>query len=216
MNFFGHAAVAAWRSPAPGFVLGAMLPDFATMIGVRPPAVAGSPLSEGVAFHHATDRVFHGSAVFGELERSARSELRACGLHRGATLAVAHVGTELLLDVVLARDEAAREAYLSALDYAADEDGRAPIEWACLEHAARYEQLCTVLLARGISQDAAAPWLIAERLERALAHRPRLALRPGDGRAVSAWLAVAAARVEARAAALFDEIRAGLALSFPR
>jgi hypothetical protein len=35
MNFFGHAKVALWRGDAAGFVLGAMLPDFASMAGTR-------------------------------------------------------------------------------------------------------------------------------------------------------------------------------------
>ena len=35
MNYLGHAAVATWRTSDRAFVLGAMLPDFATMIGAR-------------------------------------------------------------------------------------------------------------------------------------------------------------------------------------
>ena len=35
MNFFGHALAASWRSREPGFALGSMLPDFASMCGMR-------------------------------------------------------------------------------------------------------------------------------------------------------------------------------------
>ena len=67
MNFFGHATVASWVSNAPAVVLGAMLPDFATMIRARPPTAKQPELWRGVRLHHDTDAVFHDHPVFREL-----------------------------------------------------------------------------------------------------------------------------------------------------
>jgi hypothetical protein len=58
MNFFGHALVAAHKTPDPPFVLGSMLPDFAAMLRLRLPAMRDELMRDGVAFHHATDRAF--------------------------------------------------------------------------------------------------------------------------------------------------------------
>jgi hypothetical protein len=116
MNFFGHAVVASWKNPLPAFVLGAMLPDFANMVGTRLSQPEEPALASGVAFHHRTDHVFHENAVFRELVAGARVELSRLGLSRGSARAVAHVGVEILLDGVLAGDEAASAAYRAALE----------------------------------------------------------------------------------------------------
>src|ERR1700753_2862807 len=121
MNFFGHAVVATWRSESDGFVLGAILPDFATMLGTRPPAVAHPELERGVTFHHDTDRVFHDTATFKRLQLEARRTLREMGLPRPSALAVGHIGVEILLDATLADDPRGVAGYLAALGAARDE-----------------------------------------------------------------------------------------------
>src|SRR5688572_4337425 len=120
MNFFGHAAMAERFSKEPPFVLGAMLPDFSSMLRLRPPGSSHPVVARGVAFHHATDEAFHELAVFRELCSDAMRLLAERGVSRGTRRAVAHVGVELLLDVELSADEAARVAYLDGLRAARD------------------------------------------------------------------------------------------------
>src|SRR2546426_388483 len=64
VNFFGHTVVAVTRSTEPAFVLGSMLPDFATIIRARPPRTEHTDLDSGMQFHWRTDEVFHRSAAF--------------------------------------------------------------------------------------------------------------------------------------------------------
>jgi hypothetical protein len=120
MNFFSHAAVARSFSEDPEFVLGAMLPDFVSMLGARLPEVTHVTLARGVRFHHVTDHVFHDLEVFRMLSRDAHAELRERGLGRGASRAVAHVGIEILLDMTLGQSAPAQAAYLSGLEAGRD------------------------------------------------------------------------------------------------
>ena len=76
MNFFGHALLAQRNEAARGsiraeFVLGSMLPDFASMLRLRPPGAAADALQAGMRFHHQTDDAFHGSRSFLEFSGQA-------------------------------------------------------------------------------------------------------------------------------------------------
>ena len=64
MNYFGHTVLAVRRGGDRAFVLGAMLPDFATMIRARPPRTTHADIDSGMQFHRRTDDVFHRSAAF--------------------------------------------------------------------------------------------------------------------------------------------------------
>jgi hypothetical protein len=214
VNFFGHAAVAAWQSPEPGFVLGAMLPDFAAMIGARPPNAEHAALAAGIRHHHFTDQVFHDAADFRGLVTEAFEDLLARGVRRGSARAVAHVGVEILLDGVLARDAASRRAYLGALGAAGSLCSF--VVWRDASERARFDALRAGLEARGITTEHAAPDAVVFRLSRALARRPRLALDAVDEPRVRAWAEQAAPRVEARAGSLLDELRRGLGASLER
>lgn len=207
MNFFGHAAVACWRSKEPGFVLGAMLPDFWGMTRTRPLELPAGDLANGVSFHHATDSVFHAAPTFVELSREARISLSSLGLARGSALAVAHIGVEIVLDGVLAREAEARDTYVRALEA---ERLLADVRWRSSEEAARVLELLAVLRTRSASPDHGSPEVVAWRVERALASRPRLALRPGDGRLVAEWARNAQPKVASGSEALLNEIRQGL------
>jgi hypothetical protein len=81
VNFFGHAAIASWHSPADaGVALGSMLPDFASMCGARLDEQRDPRVAAGVALHHATDAVFHRAPVVLALFRDAgRAPGRAGG-----------------------------------------------------------------------------------------------------------------------------------------
>ena len=194
MNFFGHALIAqrheATRGPVRAeFVLGSMLPDFASMLRVRPPRATLEALVAGLHFHHATDEAFHGSQAFLEFSGRASSYLSSHGLPRGSARAVAHVGVELLLDTVLATSSA-NEAYLSALECALTERVADRIEWQASDCKARFTQLCRSLVGRGAVRADTPPELVAQRLRNILADRPRLALDDAGQSVVRDWAMV--------------------------
>jgi acyl carrier protein phosphodiesterase len=202
MNFFAHAVVASQQNQEARFVLGAMLPDFASMASLRLMAVHDTDLAEGVALHHETDRRFHACAPFRALCESALNELEAAGVSRGAARAVGHVGSELLLDGVLSHDVDACATYSRALSVGRE---------ASFEHAVRFKEAPDAGSLRDLFD-----WLadgplpvayrdvdfVGERLQRILSRRPRLALRPADHATVRAWLQQARTIVERDAAAL--------------
>ena len=206
MNYLGHAAVATWRSQDCAFVLGAMLPDFATMIGARPPATTHAGLESGMRFHYQTDEVFHRSAGFLELTRSAFDWLLARGVERGRARAIAHVGVELLLDADLAHAEPVRHAYVAALQGGAPHELGRHLSWGAPEGRAGFENLRVRLLARGVPAEDPGPEVTSQRLRRALAARPRLALDDAAELIARDWATVARPLVAARAAGLAREL----------
>ena len=207
MNYLGHAAVASWRSPDSAFVLGAMLPDFATMIRARPPATTHAGLDAGMRFHHRTDEVFHRSPAFVELTRSAFGWLLARGVERGRARAVAHVGVELLLDTCLLRDEPVRRAYLAALEDGAPRSLGQHVVWSSGRDPISFDDLRERLLERGVTTDEPDASAVAERLRRALGARPRLALDDAAELVARDWVVAARPDVAARAAALARQLR---------
>ncbi|HEY0464343.1 MAG TPA: hypothetical protein VGC79_09055, partial [Polyangiaceae bacterium] len=181
MNFFGHALIAQRNEQARGviraeFVLGAMLPDFASMLRTRPPVATLEPLSAGLSFHHLTDDAFHGSQSFLEFSRQASRFLSDRGVTRGTARAVAHVGVELLLDAAFAYEDGANEAYLSAVACGLTDRVGGHIQWHASDARPRFEQLCQRLRERGRFQQTPESELVAERLRNILADRPRLAM----------------------------------------
>jgi hypothetical protein len=212
VNFFGHAVVACWRSDAPPFVLGAMLPDFAAMIRARPPSSDHSDLARGISFHHATDHAFHGSIAFRSLTADAYSTLSAKGVRRGSARAVAHIGVELLLDAALAEDARARQAYRAALVSAREPALLARIDWRDDHERGRFSELCSVLESRGVTSQHGAPELVALRLSRALSDRPRLALDEAAEHVVRGWAEEAHDAVIRSAPALLEELRRALSV----
>jgi hypothetical protein len=212
MNFFGHAVVATWQSADPGFVLGSMLPDFATMIGARVPTVSHADIASGVRFHHHTDRVFHDAPTFRRLQAEARRTLREEGLPRPSALAVGHIGIEILLDAALGDDARGRAGYAAALSAGSPAALGACVEWATAEERAGYERLISVLAERGTPQGATTPATSAWRITRALAPRPRLRLDEEGERLVREWAEKAAGIVVLAADGLAREVLRGLEL----
>ncbi len=187
-----------------------MLPDFATMIGTRPPGVSHPELADGVRYHHATDRVFHETPTFRALQADARRTLREMGLPRPSALAVGHIGVEILLDSVLAADKAAVAAYLAAI-----REGRRGafgdhIDWADPGTRERYEQLREALAERGAAGDTGTPRAVAWRVTRALAARPRLRLDAAGELLVHSWAEATRPIVLRASDGLIGQIRAGL------
>lgn len=210
VNFFGHLAVATWYSADPSLHLGAMLPDLATMLGAPAPRAASGGVADGIELHHRTDAVFHATEHFRALNAGAFTILEARGLPRGAARAVAHIGTEILLDGVLAEHEDTRRAFGAALDHGANGERELRLEWRIAPGAGRLSQLCQVIAQRDILQDSQLPDRVAYRLERILGHRPRLRIPPDRLALVEDWAEEAALEVRQRADGLLREVAQGL------
>ncbi len=211
MNYFGHTVLAVRRGGDRAFVLGAMLPDFAAMIRTRPPRVDHAAIDSGMRFHWRTDEVFHRSADFRRLTRQAVSWLSARSVRSGSALAVAHIGVELLLDAALSGDEPAQRAYLDALKGATEGELGRHLTWTSDEEHERFDHLRARLLDRGAIAGDIAPEIVAERLKRALADRPRLALDAAAELAVREWVTAARTEISAAAVPLVHELTAQLA-----
>jgi acyl carrier protein phosphodiesterase len=201
MNFFGHATVALRESSSAPFLLGSMLPDLLSMASLRLNAAPDPDIARGIALHHATDERFHAAPVFRRLCESAVAELCAAGVSRGPARAVGHVGSELLLDGVLSRDETAKQAYRAALQHAIE---------VSLDQRVTLRDAEPKALQAMLSRLARAPLpdgyrevdFVCDRLVTILARRPRLALGTADVTAVQAWLLRAQAVLEHESAEL--------------
>jgi hypothetical protein len=219
MNFFGHAVVAASHfgavdPPVPQLdhlCAGAMLPDFWGMLRLRRPAVQDTSIARGVAFHHATDEVFHELLPFQRLSREAFAWLSERNLPRGPARAVAHIGIEMLLDEVMAREPGAQDAYRAAL--------RVPLApllvFSEATDAERLSKLQNTLLERAALLVAPSAQLLAERIARTLSGRPRLATDAQGQELLGSWVTWTRPRVEAEAPEVLATLRARLA-SFGR
>jgi hypothetical protein len=201
LNFFGHAAVAAWSGSAtPAFALGAMLPDFVAMSGARSARAAHDDAIRGVWLHHVTDEAFHGAREFVALMGHVRERAEAAGLARGGAWASAHVAVELLLDGALVGDGSAAALYLDAL-----RDAEAHV-WCAPEERELLAGFLDRMRGHGVPYGYRDPRFVAARIERALARRPRLALRAGETDALAAVLAEIAGRVRECAPRLLGEV----------
>lgn len=205
VNFFGHAAVASWSSPGPGGVLGAMLPDFATMCRARLAPAADAAVAAGIELHHATDAAFHTLAPVTALMRELDERLARGGCARGPRRAASHVGTELLLDGVLVDEAAYRESYVAGIGH--DPGG---VRWRDEDGPERLAVLLARLRGHGVPVDLRDPRAIAQRLHRMLAHRPLLAPSPEDLRAIERALIEHRPRVEVAADTVLRGLRAVL------
>jgi hypothetical protein len=210
VNFFGHAVVASWQARTSEYVLGAMLPDFATMCGARLAEIDHPELRAGIALHHRTDRVFHASSHFLALCGDARRDLLARGIGRGHAQAVGHVGVELLLDGWLVERPKARETYAAALHCGRHRELGQQIRWLEEEGRERWRRLHRRLEAHGPPGDYRDPTLVAARIERILRDRPRLALDARRTGIATRYLPELQQAVHARGAALIAELRQGL------
>lgn len=204
MNFFAHAMIAHRRRDDPRFVLGAMLPDLASMASLRIPATRDPELAAGIALHHETDRSFHGCEPFRALCESALTQLEAAGVSRGAARAVGHVGSELLLDGILSYERATRAAYARALDAGLSDSLAADLGFPGGPGPERLRELLAWLADGPLPEGYRDVDFVGERLTRILARRPRLALRPADQPIVRQWLRWAAPQVERDASAMLS------------
>jgi len=190
-----------------------MLPDFATMIGSRPPLTEHTAIDLGMRFHWRTDDAFHRSPAFGALTHAAVTWLSARGVRSGSALAAAHVGVEILLDAALAGDALAQQAYLAAIDAAAPRELGRHVTWASDDQSVRFDHLRERLRERGAIVGDIAPDVVAGRLRRALADRPRLALDDAAELAVREWVTTARTQISACAAPLVQDLATQLSIA---
>jgi hypothetical protein len=217
MNFFGHAALAASHfgsaAPLPSestlatLCAGAMLPDFVGMLRLGRPELNDSVLARGVLFHHKTDEAFHDLPTFVRLSRQAFAWLSERGLPRGPARAIAHIGIEMLLDEVFAVDAAARDAYRAAL--------RVPLgrllSFPAPPDVERLAALQLALLQRAETALGASPEVVAERIRRTLAGRPRLATDDASQELLARWVGTTRPLVFAEGPEVFPALRLRLA-----
>lgn len=208
MNFVGHAVVASWVDDEPAWLLGSMLPDFAGMSRVRllSPGSENPMAAAGIAHHHRTDAIFHANRHFADIEADGIQSLERRGLPRGPARAIAHVGTELLIDGLLLETEPARDAYLSGLGVPSAE-----LRLRCREgHEGKIEALLERLRGHGLPDAYRTPGGVAMRLRQALRRRPRLRWEPSHDDTVAAWLTETRRGLEATMPHLMAELRARL------
>lgn len=205
MNFFGHALIAHRRRLCDEAVLGAMLPDFAGMAGLRLLGAEGE-LGVGVRLHHETDRRFHAHPTFVALCASGIEALGARSVERGPARASCHVGLELLLDGVLSSDRAAVEQYRSALGRALAPQALRALRFREPDAPRVLGELSRRLLQAPLPQAYAEPTRVAERLRRLLDTRPRLSLTGEAAAAVREWLVAVQPELQAAAPSLLGDL----------
>lgn len=213
MNFFAHALLADRRSADTRWVIGSMVPDFASMAGMRVVGVEGdAQLERGVDFHHRSDDAFHGAPIFVELMEDARVELEERGLGFGPAAAIGHVGVELLLDGHLSEVHGVPASYRSAVAEAAEVDQNLRFhDLGHFEGCRRWRGMCDRLGRAPLPEGYREPDFVAERLIWILARRPRLAVEAGNEPEVYAWARRARSTVADRAKDLIAQVEARLA-----
>ncbi len=207
MNFFAHAFLAQEHDAGPAFVLGAMLPDLCSMGRVRLGDAPCGALGEGVRFHHASDAAFHAQRVFTLRCGVLSSALEARGVRRGPARGVAHVAQELLLDGWLAREGGVPRAYRDSLG-----DASALLRDGALDLALSGDValVCARVHASPLPEAYADVAFVCERVERALAQRPFLALEASELPAVAAAVGEAAAECAQWAPNVLASVRRAL------
>ena len=169
MNVLGHASVAlAWGGDDPAFVLGAVLPDLASMVHVRiDRSLLGGPVADGMSCHIHADAIFHDHPAFRTGAAALRRDLASQGLDRGPVRAVGHAGWEFLLDGTLLGSPA-EAAYWRALDV-----GELALDAVAEPDRTRWLGSLNYRRQRPRLRYDDPPW-VAERLHDLLARRPRL------------------------------------------
>jgi hypothetical protein len=169
MNVFGHASVAlAWGGDDPAFVLGAVLPDLASMVHVRiDRSLLDGRIGDGMCCHIGADAIFHDHPDFRAGSAALRRDLASQGLDRGPVRAIGHAGWELLLDGTLLGSPA-EAAYWRALDV-----GELAMDAIAEPDRSRWLGFLSYRRRRPRLRYDDPPW-VAERLHDLLARRPRL------------------------------------------
>ena len=192
MNVLGHASVAlAWGGEDPAFVLGAVLPDLASMVHVRiDRSLVEGPVGDGMSCHVDADAIFHDHPDFRAGSAALRRDLASHGLDRGPVRAIGHAGWELLLDGTLVGSPA-EAAYWQALDV-----GELALNAIAEPDRGRWLGFLSYRRRRPQLRYDDPAW-VAERLHDLLARRPRLRFSRDELPAVANVLGAHAGEVAA-------------------
>jgi hypothetical protein len=181
-----------------------MLPDFASMAGFRLAPGQPEPISQGIAFHHHSDKAFHGLKSFRDLESWTLQQLTEAGFRRGPARGVAHVGVELCLDGSLIGQ--ADAMYLSALESATS----SVLQWKKPEDASAFDRLVARLLEIGTPRGYQDPSVVCRRLVQILGPRPLLALDERETPLLHEAMPAVHKRVEDNSALIMSSLRSEL------
>jgi hypothetical protein len=194
VNVLGHTQVALETGrDDPDFVLGAVLPDLASMAGVRlaSRSTLGGALGDGVGCHLRADEAFHADARFRSGAADLRRAVAGRGVASGPARAVGHAGWELMLDGTLVGG-AAEDAFFAAVR----EAGAAAARALAPADGERWAAFLSRFGARTVRLRYDEPRWVAERLHAMLSRRARLRLPAGQVGAVADELANHARGVE--------------------
>ncbi len=218
MNFVGHIHIAehclgrqrggdppAATGDRERYLFGTALPDFAAIGRFQlTDAPADPALAAGVDMHHATDSAFHTSQWFLTHSQSVRADLEERGVNRGAARACGHVGVELLLDGhLLASHDGLRPRAQNVLGLA-DDDRLRLTELVAGHRRSDWIHHLSRISSWPLPDDYHQPMAVAERLQRILRPRRRLAFGPADVTVVAETLADHLADLVAGIADLID------------
>ena len=197
--------------PEPGLLLGSALPDLAAMGRFRIlGTTADVNVAKGIFLHHRTDEAFHRHPWFTKRNRALIEQLQAAGVQRGPARACSHVGIELLLDGELLRHQPVAQAVTSA--FAAIGPRRNNLaDLVPAPHSERWLRHLDRLADHELPTDYHDPWAVAQRLQRILARRPRLALDQDLVATVAQALADHKPEIDATAESLVAELTAEIA-----
>jgi hypothetical protein len=207
VNFVAHAHLCLGL-PGSGTdeAFGAILPDLASMAGVRldrERLAAG--VRRGVEIHHATDGAFHASLGFRSGSADLREALFDRGVETGPRRAVSHAGYELLLDGCLLEEPGVEREFTALLQTAPDVTSA-----VATGEPARLRQLLVSLEADRWWQGYRDPEVVALRLYRRLLGRRRLTFGASDVPAVAGALRAVRPSVAASMEALVADTLEGV------
>jgi len=128
VNYLAHAWTLG-ADPSPALVLGAALPDLASVFDRRAPrlgkesaallAASAPELARGVLAHQAADACFHALPAFKEECAALRAALAPLALENARGFFLAHLLVEVLLDAaLLERDEGLARRFYAAMEAA--------------------------------------------------------------------------------------------------
>ena len=193
MNFVGHVVAASGQSRAPDLLLGAALPDLLPTSRLDHDGMAPG-VAEGVDHHRRADAAFHDDRRFRDLTAAVRA-------------ALADGGVELLLDGVLLDDPDATATFGEVWTRLGDPDATVVTVVAAGDRP-RWREWLAVLTTELDPAGYGRPEVVARRLERLLARRPRLALAAGDRAVVADALRAVRDRVHEVGPTLVAEVSA--------
>jgi GNAT superfamily N-acetyltransferase len=190
-----------------------MLPDLAVIASVKLSDVPSSDpeLTVGVALHHRTDAIFHDLPLVRGLMRDLTGRLLHYQCSRGAARVVGHIGMELLLDAELLTGLADCEAFVAALEHPLVIDDVFVESINGRVDASPIFAVLQRFRSHGVPRDLLQTDKIVYRLNRMLAHRPRLAPSQSDIAIITRALDEVRPRYQVAAQSVMLSLNAALA-----